>query len=162
MQILPFRPCCVARRAVRLAASIALLTLACAGSAQAQQGFGVRGGASIDPDQFYFGGHYVTSPLVDRLRFQPNVEVGVGDDLTVVGLNFEFAYYVPANRDWQVYFGGGPAINIIDSDFRDGSETEGGFNILLGMRQRSGLFFELKVGAVDSPDLKFGVGYTFR
>ena len=55
-----------------------------------------------------------------------------------------------------------PAINIVNSDFRDGSDTEGGFNILLGVRQRSGLFFELKVGAVDSPDLKFGVGYTFR
>jgi hypothetical protein len=43
-----------------------------------------------------------------------------------------------------------------------GSETEGGFNILLGVQHTRGLFFELKVGAGDSPDLKFGVGYTFR
>ena len=28
--------------------------------------------------------------------------------------------------------------------------------------QASGLFFEFKVGAMDSPDFKFGVGWTFR
>lgn len=132
------------------------------GPAFAQQGPGVRGGLSVDPDQVYIGAHYVTAPLVDRLRFQPNLEVGVGDDLTVIAVNFEFAYYMPAGRDWQLYVGGGPAINVIDSEFLDDSQAEGGFNVLLGVRQRRGLFFELKVGAVDSPDLKFGVGYTFR
>ena len=25
-----------------------------------------------------------------------------------------------------------------------------------------GLFFEFKIGAIDSPDFKFGVGWTFR
>ena len=34
--------------------------------ALAQDG-GIRGGISIDPDQFYFGGHLETSPLIDRL-----------------------------------------------------------------------------------------------
>lgn len=140
-----------------LAASVGL-----ASPASAQQGPGVRGGISLDPDQGYVGAHYVTAPLVSSLRFQPNLEVGLGDDLKLIALNFEFAYYVPAGRDWQMYVGGGPAINIIDSDFRDDADTEGGFNILLGVRQRGGLFFELKVGAMDSPDLKFGVGYTFR
>jgi hypothetical protein len=24
------------------------------------------------------------------------------------------------------------------------------------------LFFEMKIGTIDSPDLKFGVGWTFR
>lgn len=149
------------RARTTLAVAFAMAGIA-APRAAAQQGPGVRGGISIDPDQAYIGAHYVTAPLVDRLRFQPSVEVGVGDDLTVVALNFEFAYYFPAGRDWQMYAGGGPAINIIDSDFRDSSDSEGGFNILLGVAHRRGLFFELKVGAVDSPDLKFGVGYTFR
>src|SRR6187399_2699278 len=31
----------------------------------AAQGPGIRGGISVDPDQFYFGGHYETSPLID-------------------------------------------------------------------------------------------------
>ena len=38
----------------------------------------------------------------------------------------------------------------------------GVLNIILGAGPRDGLFFELKIGAVDSPDLKFGVGFTFR
>ena len=28
------------------------------------QTFGVRAGASADPDQFFFGGHYETKPLM--------------------------------------------------------------------------------------------------
>jgi hypothetical protein len=43
-----------------------------------------------------------------------------------------------------------------------GSSTDGGPNFLLGVERRSGLCFESKVGALGSPDAKFGVGYTFR
>jgi hypothetical protein len=134
---------------------LSLLPLPAAG-----QDPGVRAGVSIDPDQFYFGGHVETAPLIDRLRFRPNIEVGLGDDVTVIGLNFEFAYFFPSRRPWQLYAGGGPALNIIDSD-RD-TDLEGGFNILVGAQHREGLFFELKIGAIRSPDVKFGVGFTFR
>ena len=41
--------------------------------AAAQVAPGVQAGISLDPDQFYFGGHIETSPLVDRLRFRPSV-----------------------------------------------------------------------------------------
>jgi hypothetical protein len=130
------------------------------------QGFGVRGGASVDPDQFYFGGHYETDALVDRLHFRPNLELGVGDDLVTTALNFEFVYKFPTRSGWRLYAGGGPAINFysFDNDSRgdDDTETEGGLNFLFGAEARNGLFFELKVGAIDSPDLKFGVGWTFR
>ena len=37
-----------------------------------------------------------------------------------------------------------------------------GFTVALGLRRRGGLFFEMKVGAFDSPDFKLAVGYTFR
>jgi hypothetical protein len=130
------------------------------------QGFGVRGGASVDPDQFYFGGHYETDALVDRLHFRPNLELGVGDDLVTTALNFEFVYKFPTRSGWRLYAGGGPAINFYSFDDDEGrdddTETEGGLNFLFGAEARNGLFFELKVGAIDSPDLKFGVGYTFR
>jgi hypothetical protein len=135
--------------------------------ASAQQiAAGVQAGVSLDPDQVYFGGHVETSPLVERLRFRPNVEIGIGDDVTLIGINFEFTYSFTANRPWNVYVGAGPAINVYDFDdeanLDGGSETEAGFNFLVGARHRNGLFFEMKVGAMDSPDLKFGVGYTFR
>ena len=132
----------------------------------AAQDAGVRGGLSVDPDQFYFGGHIETSPLVDRLHFRPNVEVGIGDDLTLIAANMEFVYKFPTRRAWNVYAGGGPALNIymFDNDGQgdNDAETEAGFNILVGVEQSRGLFFEFKIGAIDSPDFKFGVGYTWR
>ena len=42
------------------------------------------------------------------------------------------------------------------------SDTDAGFNIMVGAESSRGLFFEFKIGAIDSPDFKFGVGYTWR
>lgn len=141
----------------------ALLVVAFAAPAAAQ-GPGVRAGVSVDPDQFYFGGHYETGALVERLHFRPNIEVGLGDDLTTTGLNFEFIYKFPTRTRWSLYAGGGPAVNFysFDSDLVDDTATEGGLNLVFGAESTQGLFFEVKVGALDSPDLKFGVGWTFR
>ena len=125
----------------------------------AQDG-GVRGGISVDPDQFYFGGHLETSPLVDRLYFRPNVEVGFGDDLTLIGANMEFVYKFSTRKPMNLYAGAGPALNIFMAN--DDSDTEAGFNFLVGAEAAKGLFFEFKIGVMDSPELKFGVGYTWR
>ena len=141
-------------------AFLSLFSAATATPAQAQVGKGVQGGVSLDPDQVFFGGHVETSPLVDRLRFRPNVDIGLGDHVTSLGFNFDFTYAFTANRPWNLYAGAGPAVNWYDFD--GGSTTDGGFNILIGAKQRQGMFFEMRIGMVDSPDLKFGVGYTFR
>ncbi len=135
-------------------------------SVAAAQGPGVRGGVSIDPDQFYVGGHFETGELADDLYFRPNVEAGFGNDLTLVGLNFEFIYKFPRRNDWRLYTGGGPGVNFYSFDRgpdrdRD-TESEAGLNFLIGVEQSSGLFFEFKVGALDSPELKFAVGWTFQ
>ena len=130
-----------------------------AGPAAAQDA-GVRGGLSVDPDQFYFGAHFETSPLVDRLHFRPNVEVGFGEDVTLIAANMEFVYKFPRRNSWGIYAGGGPALNVYAFD--DDSNTEAGLNLLVGVENSRGLFFEFKFGAVDSPDFKFGVGWTFR
>jgi hypothetical protein len=124
------------------------------------QDAGVRAGVSGDPDQFYFGAHIETGELLERLTFRPNLEIGVGDDVTLIAANFEFAYKFPSRRPWRFYVGAGPALNVIDVD--DETDAEGGFNVLLGLEHNQGLFVEFKVGVVDSPDIKFGVGYTFR
>lgn len=158
-------------RRIVLASSFALLslTMATPAAAQSDLSYGIRAGVSGDPDQFVFGGHFETRPLIDRLSFRPNVEIGVGDDVTLVALNLEFVYSVPLeNQPWRVYFGAGPALNLYsfgdDHPGRgnDDTELEGGANILLGMQHSRGLFAEFKVGAIDSPDFKFVVGYAFR
>lgn len=122
---------------------------------------GVRVGASIDPDQFFFGGHVETGPLVEELRFRPNVEIGLGDNVTLVAINFEFVYPFVLAEDWDLYAGAGPALNIYNHETA-GTDSRGGFNLLVGLAHRGGLFTELKIGTIDSPDVKIAVGYQFR
>ena len=79
----------------------------------------------------------------------------------MTALNFEFKYPVMERKDWDFYVGAGPALNIVRvSGFDTGSN--GGFNILVGSQHRQGLFVEAKLGLIDSPQFKFGVGYQFR
>ena len=135
-----------------------LLLLATPANAQT---FGVRAGASADPDQFFFGGHYETKPLMKNLTFRPNIEVGFGDDQTLVAFNIEFVYWIDLNnKPWKVYLGGGPAAILSDSD--NNTDFNGGFNLLVGAQHRGGLFGEFKVGLIDSPEVKFTVGYAFK
>jgi hypothetical protein len=137
--------------------------------ASAQGGIGVRAGVSADPEQFYVGLHYESGPLFDRLRFRPNAEAGFGDDLTLVALNAEFAYWLPVkSAQWGVYVGGGPAMNVYIFDHgvpghgEDDTDVEPGLNVLGGVQHRKGFFAEIKIGAIDSPQFKFAVGYAWR
>jgi hypothetical protein len=142
-----------------------LLPVACLGwasVANAQAHYGVRAGVSGDPGQFVIGGHIETKPLISHLSFRPNLEAGFGDSSTLVGINFEFAYRIDLDRKpWWIYVGAGPAAVWTHPD---GGETDfgGGFNILVGVQHKKGLFAEFKFGAGDSPTSKFMVGYAFK
>jgi hypothetical protein len=147
--------------------AIAVVSLwAAPAAAQDRMKYGVRAGVSAEPEQFFFGGHYETRPLLERLTFKPSVEIGVGDGATLVALNLEFAYRIPVdNQPFALYIGAGPAANIYsinDGPGDGGDGVHGGFNFFVGLQHNKGLFTELKVGAVDSPSLKFMVGYAFR
>jgi len=146
-------------RSIDVVLVIVLLLCPMAAPAVAQA-VGVRAGVSVDPEQFYFGGHAETPPLADRLRFRPNVEIGLGDDTTVGAFNVEFAYHFRSAEPWNVYAGAGPALNVIKRG-RD-TDAEPGINLLVGIAHEDGLFAEFKVGARDSPRLKLGVGYALR
>ena len=141
----------------------AFLVITSAASAAAQNA-GVRAGVSGSPDQFYFGLHYETEALIEQVHFRPNLEVGVGNDQTLVAINLEFVGKFPIKSEpWTVYLGAGPALVIdrFSNDVVSTTNTGGGFNILLGVEHRRGFFSELKVGMVDSPSVKFAVGYIF-
>ena len=139
------------------------------GIATAQEaGFGIRAGASVDPDQFVFGGHIQTGPIIPKLTFRPNLELGLGSHVTTVAINLEFAYWFPLQRQpLDIYAGAGPAMLIYSFD-RVGAfderntDVKGGFNFLAGIQHKKGLFGEVKLGAIDSPDFKITVGYSFR
>ena len=149
-------------RGLRYVFVVALLLGGVSSPALAQSA-GIRGGVSVDPDQVYVGGHFESDQLIDNLYFRPNLEVGFGDDVTAVGVNIEAVYKFPLRnrRDTAFYAGGGPAINIYDFEGDRDSETEPGLNLLGGL-EFGNFFFEVKGGLFDSPDLKVGIGYTFR
>jgi hypothetical protein len=148
-------------RRIACAVVVACAALAGLASPARAQGPGVRAGVSVDPDQFYVGGHFETDELIDQLYLRPNLEVGFGDDLTTLAVNIEAVYKIPLKnrRDTSFYAGGGPAIIVYDRD--NGSDTKGGLNLLAGL-EFGKFFVEVKGGVFDAPNLKVGIGYTFR
>jgi opacity protein-like surface antigen len=132
------------------------------------RGWGPRLGATMDPDQFHFGFHIDFGEFANDLRFQPNFELGIGDDLTVGALNFETMYLFDSRSRWSPYAGGGLGVNFIGSDdrgFRDGTDTDVGLNALGGIEKTLSdgdrFFTEVKFGVTDAPDVKFTLGWTF-
>lgn len=141
-----------------VATTVAGLAVASAASAQS---FGLRAGASGSPDQFYAGLHAETAPIARRVTFRPNVEVGVGDRMTALTANFEFVYRTTLRAsDWDVFLGGGPTANYYEWDRgpRGDSDFGGGINLLIGLEHNRRVFAEFKVGLIDSPHAKLGIG----
>ena len=101
-------------------------------------GIGPRVGFSADPDQLVFGGHVVIGEVAPDLTFDPSLELGFGDDLTIISLNFDMHYHFRIRtRDWRPYVGAGPRINFrsTTTEARFGnrdSETEVGGGADLG------------------------------
>ena len=144
---------------------LTLIAVAAWASVAEAQGAGVRGGVSIDPDQVYFGAHYETGALVDRLHFRPNAEVGFGDDLTLIALNFEFVYKFPQRSGWQLYAGAGPAVNFYFFDSPGDDDVSNRAGRQLPHRRRAAgraVLRSSRSAPSTAPSLKFGVGWTFR
>lgn len=139
------------------------------GVALAQDGFGIHGGATVDPDQGFVGAHFITE-INEGFRLHVGGDVGFGDDVTVSALRIDFAqWFELGSGKWSVYFGGGTAVNFyrfdeprLDEDGElDDLEIEGGFDAIVGFASQKGPLFELRVGSNGSPDLRFLVGFTF-
>jgi len=125
---------------------------------------GFRAGVSGDPGQFYIGAHMDLKEVIKRVWFRPNLEVGVGDGLTLISVNGEFVYFWKGqqNRHWMPYAGLGPAFVI--QAFREGRGDSGvgpGLNFVAGIQERKGLIVEMKIGAFDSPGFKAGIGWSW-
>lgn len=132
------------------------------------RGWGPRVGVTIDPDQFHFGAHLDFGNFARHVRFQPNFELGLGNDITFGALNFEASYRFSETWDvWSPYLGGGLGLNFVSADdgFGDDTNTDIGVNVLGGLEKglSSGdrFFAEVKLGLVDSPDAKITAGWTF-
>ena len=81
------------------------------------RGWGPRVGLSLNPDQVHFGAHLDFGNFARHVRFQPNVELGFGDDVKLFTVNAEAAYRFSSHWDvWTPYLGGGLGANIKSVD----------------------------------------------
>lgn len=130
-------------------------------------GIGPRVGLTVNPDQIHFGGHIDFGDLADNLMMLPNLEVGVGDNLTTIAPSFELDYRFRSDWGaWTPYLGGG-AGPIFYSWKHGNSSSEFGAYLQFGIGRgssgsESGHFFiEGKLGLADAPDFKATVGWIF-
>jgi hypothetical protein len=136
---------------------------------------GVRGATALDPELFMFGAHGQFGPLFsENIYARPNLELGFGELTTLLAFNFEGIYRLPVvsrGSRWNIYAGGGPGLNWSHRnlseetdrgkiDFGD-MDLDVGFNFLLGLQSRDGVFVELKTSAYSLPTIRFEFGYNF-
>jgi len=131
------------------------------------RGWGPRVGLSLNPDQVHFGAHIDFGNFAKHIRFQPNMELGFGDNWKLFTVNAEAAYRFSSRWDvWTPYLGGGVGANIsADTNGHNSSQTDLGVNLLggieKGLSNGDRFFIEGKFSLNDEPDAKVTVGWTF-
>lgn len=158
---------------MRRALAAALLLAAAALPAGAQDiGFnawGLRAGVSDDPDQFVAGVQADFGEFIPNLRFQPNLELGLGDDTTIFSLTAPVHYRFLVEGSLVLYGGGGLILGLIDrDDVRDNEDDDSEFEIsplavggLAWPVGQSEISLELNLIGGDFPNLKLMVGWMF-
>ena len=131
---------------------------------------GPRVGFSVDPNQMVLGGHLMIGGVAPDVTFDPNLELGFGDNRNVTAVNFDLHYHFDIqNSSWRPYVGAGVGANFIELDspgpFKDASSTEVGGNIIFGAgvptRAGSHFFTEARFGLGDIPNFKVMAGWNF-
>jgi hypothetical protein len=154
---------------IRLGLRLAVVALLCAfpavasASGSGYRGWGPRVGITSDPDQVIGGVHFDMGELAPHVRWEPNFEIGFGDDVNSFSGNVLFAYYFPQQGNVTWYAGGQPAVVFFDVDNGD-SETEIGVDAVGGIETKVGgarMLFEIQLGFGDIHDAKFLVGWKF-
>lgn len=152
-------------------------------------GIGLQGGVGLDPEILDVGVHAAVGPLfTPNVTLRPGIEVGLGEVTTLFGISLDVLYTMPgftSDTRWLPYLGAGPNFGLshrgfetddidnvdtgttstADNDFSrfDFSDTDfnGGMNFIVGMRQPSGMFFEMKATAWGVSNIRLLAGFNF-
>lgn len=154
------------------AVATVLVALLAAAPAQAFTAFGPHLGFSSGPDQVVLGAHMQFGDVAPQLDFVPGVDLGFGNNLTLISINGDFHYrFDVSGMTWQPYAGAGVGIHFaqtdVDGPFGDQSSSDGGGHLILGAdvptKSGSRFFAEMKLGITsNSPDLKVLAGWSFK
>jgi hypothetical protein len=155
----------------RILVALAMLAvLPVAASAGPFTSYGPEIGFSSGPDQIVVGGHVQVSDVAPQLDFVPGIDLGFGDNQTLVSINGDFRYRIDTKTQWEPYVGGGFGIHFYSFDNAgpgvDDSDTRAGGHFIAGAavttQSNSRFFAELKLGLGDSPDFKAMAGWSFK
>lgn len=136
-------------------------------SGSAIDGWGPHAGLAGDPDQLVLGVHFGVGRFAPRVRFQPDVELGLGDHHTIFDVTLPAHYMFRTQGDMMPYAGGGLVIGMDDhSGVRDDTEVGLGIAFTGGLEWRTAardrFFLELNLIAGNIQDFQFVAGFTFR
>jgi hypothetical protein len=156
--------------ACRLGSLATLVAIAGISTVRAdEEGWGVRFGFADDPDQIVLGAQYDIGEVVDHVHVVPMVEVGFGDDATVLSFSGVAYWHFKGNKKLDPYAGAGLEAGWIDLDEDipgdDDQDFEIQVNVLGGLRfplkNKNEMFVELILGSGDLHDAKIMGGFRF-
>jgi hypothetical protein len=118
------------------------------------KGWGIRAGLGVDPDQALVGAHWDLGEIIDHLRLQPNVELGVGDDVLTLFAALPAHYVFRVQSKFTPYAGGGIVIGVASYDRPNNDDT----SVEAGLRAIGGLQWPLKNGKPFAVEANIGFG----
>jgi hypothetical protein len=136
---------------------------------------GVVAGVSVQPELIVVGGHATFERVFRRaISVRPGLQLGFGEITTLLAIDVDVLYTFPGatrRTRWAPYVGAGPSIAFRHRGFEededgtrfdfDDFDAEHGFNFIVGMRNRTGAFFEMKATAGGVSDVRLLAGVTF-
>jgi hypothetical protein len=136
--------------------------------------YGVRGGVSMNPDQFHGGLFLDAGRLTSSLRFQPSFEFGLGNGVWLAAANMDALFPFAGGSSMRPYLGGGVGFNFFDVQDGVGEgrglEIEPVLNVVGGLEWGAGkrksrapfrYVLEGRLGIGATPDFKISAGITF-
>ena len=135
-------------------------------------GWGLRAGMADDVDQVVGGAHMNMGEFIPHLRFQPDIQLGAGDDVTTIYATAPVYWRFETETRFVTYVGGGPTVGWVDYDDDDSlgnnsgdSDFEAGAKLTGGMEwprpQGEAFFVELSLGFGDVHDVTALAAWTF-
>lgn len=135
------------------------------------KGWGPRVGVGFDPDQIIGGVHWDVGRFTPHLRLVPNMELGLGDDHTILSVTVPLHYvFRDVDVNFFPYVGGGLTLGLVNhdppGDHDDDDDIEGALRGIGGMEwrwtEKTDFFTEANVVFGDVHDLQLMAGWTFR
>ena len=147
---------------------VLMVALLAALPAAASPPLGARAGITDTGNitQIHLGMDARMGEILPNVEFTPNIELGLGDDATILSLNGDIAYQFTelVTSPWGMY--GGGALSYHYNDFKNHSDANLGLNLLFGFTKifttgHRGMA-EIRLGILDSPDFKLTFGYSLN